>query len=128
MNAPWIKYHSWFLLLVLYALAYCAKHYGWSVPAFFRHYLADLLCVPIVALLSRALMRLWHHQPSLQLSFGMLGFLVVQVSWVFEFWLPTRSSTFTADVWDVGCYILGAACYAYFTRRNAVHRPMAAVD
>jgi hypothetical protein len=57
------------------------------------------------------------RNPSIRLLEWHTLFVVVYVSVVFEWWLPSKNSIYTADVWDVVCYVIGGALFISFNAR-----------
>lgn len=105
---------SGFLLNQLYI-----RHF--STPAFFRNYLDDLLCMPLVLLLARCLLQLLPlpNRPR-RLPPYFVGTAFLLFALYFEVILPRYNSDFTADLLDVAVYAAGCLLFAAWE-----YRPMA---
>ncbi len=75
-------------------------------------YLDDLLCFPIVLTLGLAMYR--YFKPNYELSAWHIWPTVVIYSVYFEWYLPQTSTVYTADVFDVLMYALGALIFQRF--------------
>jgi hypothetical protein len=82
----------------------------WSTP-FLRGYLDDILAIPIVLSSVLGIMRFIFQREVNYFSPLLIAFTVVLFAIAFEFALPNYSSTYTADIWDVVCYAIGALIF-----------------
>ena len=76
---------------------------------FSNHYLADLICMPIIFYIVEGLFRVLKINASLSLPKIIFG--VAYFSFLFEFLLPQLSEKYTADWLDVIMYGLGGFLY-----------------
>ena len=108
-----LKYlHIAFIVcLFLYATVQVLKFIEYSANSFIFNYLNDLLVIPIVAFI--CLNALWYLKKdfSIRLSIISLISLTLLYSVYFEIYLPNHHERYTADVWDVVCYITGALMF-----------------
>lgn len=79
-------------------------------------YWADVQCMPLVLTLTDWLLKQLKGS-EFQLSFAQLSFITIYFSVAFELLLPYFSSQFTADIWDVVCYLLGSIFYWSYLRK-----------
>ncbi|WP_373522332.1 magnesium citrate secondary transporter [Aquiflexum sp.] len=75
-------------------------------------YLDDLLAMPVILGITLQVYR-WIHPLKEKFVFSKIQVLVgwAYFSFLFEFFLPRWSSTYTADIIDVLCYGLGAIAF-----------------
>lgn len=83
------------------------KFFSVSNPTWIFHYLNDFLTIPLVAMVS--LHGVWwiKKDRSIRLNIFTVFSLVILFSFYFEYYLPQQSYRYTADIWDVFCYVLG---------------------
>lgn len=78
-------------------------------------YMDDLLCMPVVLGLTLQIFRFIHpHKENYSFAWHHVLVAVVYYSFIFEWFLPAHSSTYTRDLWDILCYALGGILF-YFT-------------
>ena len=104
-------------LLVLYVAHLVLKFGRVPVPAFFSHYFADLLCMPLLLSSTVLFMRWLKADAGLYLSGAMILVGTLYVSLVFECVLPLFFQRYTADVWDVVMYVVGGGLFGVFQKR-----------
>lgn len=104
-------------LLVLYVVHLVLKFGRVLVPAFFSHYFADLLCMPLLLSGAVLFMRWVRADAGLYLSGAMILVATLYVSLVFEYVLPLFFQRYTADVWDVVMYGVGGGLFHVFQKR-----------
>lgn len=92
---------------VFLSLAYLVlDRIGIMFPAFIRFYFMDLLCMPVICGIILLLLRLFKK--FFHLTKSHLVSLTVMYSIYFEVIMPPVSERYTADVWDVVMYAIGA--------------------
>ena len=101
------------LLIALYAWTLYVKFHA-SNQSFLNHYLADLICMPIVFYLVGAIFRMLKINFSLSIPKIIFG--VLYFSFLFEFLLPQFSSRYTGDWYDVLMYCLGGGAYFFINK------------
>jgi len=95
-----------------------------AAPSFFRNYLDDLLCMPLVLLLARCILQLLplpRTPERLPPYFVVTAFLMFAL--YFEVILPLYNRDFTADPLDVAVYAAGCllfACREYRLPQNTI--------
>lgn len=106
-----------FLTVILLAVAnqIVEKGFGIFIPLV-HSYLDDLLCFPIVMTLGLAMYR--YFKPFYKLSVWHIWPVVLIYSVYFEWYLPQTSNAYTADVFDVLMYILGASLFQLTINKN----------
>lgn len=104
-------------LLALYVVHLVLKFGRVSVPPFFSHYFADLLCMPLLLSSTVLFMRWLKGDAGLYLSGAMILVASLYVSLVFECLLPLLFERYTADVWDVVMYGVGGGLFFVFQKR-----------
>lgn len=81
---------------------------------FLPSYFEDLLALPILLGISLFLMRLLPFQvKSITLSKIQIGFTLLLVSAVFEFYLPSQSAAYIRDYYDLICYSVGTVFFTF---------------
>jgi len=109
-------FQPWFVItLCIAALHQLLQKVGqFSVPLL-DHYLDPLLLMPILLHLI-----LWEKRivfrkgNSYVLPLNYMAIILVVVSFVVEYLFPKWSTDFTADYYDILCYIIGTLTYAFF--------------
>jgi len=96
------------LLIALYVWTLYIKFYSPN-QSFSNHYLADLICMPIIFYIVEGLFRVLKINVGLSILKVIFG--VVYFSFLFEFLLPQLSEKYTADWLDVIMYSLGGFLY-----------------
>ena len=92
------------------------KGFGIFLPLV-HSYLDDLLCFPIVLTLGLAMYR--YFNPNYCLTAWHIWPTVFIYSVYFEWYLPQNSNAYTADVFDVLMYILGALLFQLAVNKNS---------
>lgn len=105
--------NPFFLLacLVFWLNQFLEKILGIYIP-YAHAYLDDLLAMPVVLGITLQVYR-WIHPLRENFTFSKAQVVVglVYFSFLFEFLLPRWSTTYTADLWDVFCYGIGAIIF-----------------
>ena len=83
------------------------KFFSVSNPTWIFHYLNDFLTIPLVARVSLHAVWWIKKDRSIRLNIFTVFSLVILFSFYFEYYLPQQSYRYTADIWDVFCYVLG---------------------
>tara|TARA_Y100000589_G_C26964539_1_gene552057 strand:- start:416 stop:808 length:393 start_codon:yes stop_codon:yes gene_type:complete len=104
----WTYHILHFILIALYGISLYVK---FLVPnqSFLNHYLADLICMPIIFYLVGEIFRILKINSILSLPKIIFG--VVYFSFIFEFLLPQFSNRYTRDWYDVLMYCIGGLFY-----------------
>lgn len=109
---PWL--HSYVLLSVMaFLLVEAAQWQGMPLPIWVHGHLNDLLCVPIVALISLHGTWLIKGDRSLRASNSHILALVLLFSVYFEAYLPEVNPRYVRDPIDVACYALGGMLFLF---------------
>jgi hypothetical protein len=99
--------------LVAYAIVRMNR-WGWlELPDFLNHYLADLVCMPIILTFCLIGVRWVKRLPLFRLSWGMILSMTLFYALLFEGLLPLKSNHHTGDFIDVIMYFLGALMYGW---------------
>lgn len=96
---------------LLYLVYLILKFSRAPMPSWISSYLADLLCMPLLLMLTLILLRYIKRMPYLLLTWPHVIFSFVYVSLIFEGYLPRISSNYTADLLDVLLYAFGTSVY-----------------
>lgn len=93
---------------------YLEKSLGIFLP-FYHSYGDDLIAMPVVFGICLQIMR-WIHPRKTELTFSIkqLAIGVIYFSIVFELILPNVSPVYTADLFDVLCYLIGTLVFQKF--------------
>ncbi|WP_162416886.1 magnesium citrate secondary transporter [Cyclobacterium roseum] len=88
---------------------------------FIHSYWDDLLAMPVILGITLQFYR-WIHPLKAQLVFSPVQVLAgwLYVSLIFEYLLPRWSDRYTADLWDVCCYLLGSVYFYFLINRNRI--------
>jgi len=89
---------------------YIMQKLGFKLPLFINNHLNDLLIVPINLL---AVQLLWgvFNGTIVWLRLSIVVTCVLFYSIVFEYMLPQFNIRYTADWWDLLCYLLGGLLF-----------------
>lgn len=81
------------------------------VPKLITFYLNDFLIIPIVGLISLHVVWFLKKDQTIRLSAVTILSLVILFSIYFEWYLPKYKERYTADAWDVVCYLAGGVVF-----------------
>ena len=96
------------LSVVLYLLIRILRLFEIHIPEILNSHLTDFLFMPILLTVSLIGVRVIKRNKLINLTIGMIFVSTVFVSFMFEIFMPSRSSLFIKDYWDVVAYIIGA--------------------
>lgn len=98
------------------------KVFGIFVP-WVHEYLDDLLAMPVVLGITLQVFQ-WIHPKKEKFRFSKIQVAVgwIYFSFLFEFLLPKYSERYTADVWDVFAYGIGAVAFYVLINVNSGSR------
>ena len=96
------------LSVVLYLLIRILRLFEIHIPEILNSHLTDFLFMPILLTVSLIGVRVIKRNKLINLTIGMIFVSTVFVSFMFEIFMPSRSSLFIKDYWDVVAYITGA--------------------
>lgn len=118
-------FHPLFLLSVsLYIGVRLWRLSEFSIPSSINGYVTDLVCMPIILTLCligvRVLKKVPHYELNAVQIFSMTAFYAI----LFEYYLPSSNSIYTADFFDVIAYFTGATIY-YFVFQQSFRVKMA---
>ncbi|WP_460894267.1 magnesium citrate secondary transporter [Rufibacter soli] len=107
------------LFWVLAAMYLGHRLWAWlSFPRAFwvRHYLDDLLCLPLILTVSLFFMRALFG-PAVRFTKYQVAFAVAFVALAFEIFFPLFLPRYTSDFWDVVLYAIGGYIFYRFLNR-----------
>ncbi|AKQ47707.1 hypothetical protein TH63_13165 [Rufibacter radiotolerans] len=89
-----------------------------SVPraSWVRHYLDDLLCLPLLLTVTLFFMRALFG-PAVRFTNYQVAFAVVYVALAFEVFFPLFLPRYTPDLWDVVLYAIGGFIFYRFLNK-----------
>ena len=96
------------LSVALYLLIRILRLFEIHIPEILNSHLTDFLFMPILLTVSLIGVRVIKRNKLINLTIGMIFVSTVFVSFMFEIFMPSRSSLFIKDYWDVVAYIIGA--------------------
>ena len=109
--------HVWLPALVFWVNQYVEKIQNIFIP-YIHSYLDDLLAMPVILGISLQLFRwLYRSQASFVFTTFQIFVGTAYTSFIFEVLLPRWSDRYTADLWDVICYGIGAVYFYFFINR-----------
>lgn len=114
-------FQPYFLIAsVLYLLIRSLRFLEVKVPDFLNSYAADLLCMPIILSIILFIVQKVKRNDSLALP--ITGIIIVTSYWAFyfEYYLPSTSEMYTADVVDVAMYVLGMLSFIFWQRKQGL--------
>lgn len=109
----WIKRMYFPFFAILGGAIYVVQRLGKAeiLPTWVAYYMNDLLCMPIVLYICRYAVRWLKSDKNLNLTVFSIISLTVFYSIYFEVYLPKVNIRYTADIFDVVMYFLGAAFF-----------------
>lgn len=82
-----------------------------AAPEWMFYYLNDFLVIPMVGIVCLHGVWLIKNDRTIRLNAFTVFSLVMMYSVFFEYYLPQQSGRYTADVFDVVCYVLGGVVF-----------------
>ena len=104
---------------LIWLTIYTSNLFGHQFYWLIQFYLLDLIAVPILAQIGLWWMRLIKGKRNELLSIWHIAFIVLSLSFVFEFYMPKHQTRYTADVWDILMYFLGGFFF-YFVMNKPI--------
>lgn len=104
-----------FVALLVYVLQRCKV----VLPMFINNYLNDILSIPLTLCIILATVRLWKGSVY-RLSNLHIGSIVVYFSLYFEVYLPQHNFRYTADIFDLLCYVIGAVIFYLLQEKELI--------
>lgn len=106
-----IKKITYLFFVFLYGFSLLVKNNYTTSSVFVKHYLADLLAIPIILLITVVIISKIRKTANLKLSLSHVLAATAYVSIVFEFILPALNEKYTKDYLDIVCYFVGMCLY-----------------
>jgi hypothetical protein len=88
-----------------------------NLPPFINDYWSDFLFVPLLLFFTVWALRIIKRDQSIVISNPMLFFVWLFVSFIFEYYLPQKSTIYSSDNIDVFMYFLGTVSF-YFLQKK----------
>lgn len=101
----------------LYTAIRVAQWQGWLAPSPLTWWVPDALAMPVILALGLLGTRLVARKSQLRLPVALQLVTLLAVAVLFEGILPQQSNVYTADMVDVGLYVLGTAYYNWAQNR-----------
>ena len=118
--------NSWFIAFsIIWFIIFCCTKMQIYFPRLIQFYAIDLLAVPILGNLSLAFYRWITKEEQITLPIYSLIFLVIGLSFVFEYQMPKHHPRYVADVWDIVMYILGGLFFQLVMNKTSTITPHA---
>ncbi|MEK6492912.1 hypothetical protein [Myroides odoratimimus] len=105
-----LKHWTFITMLVVGGAIYTAQRLEVALPSFINNYVNDILSIPLTMAVILIILRLWKGS-TYQLSPLMIASVVLYYAFYFEYYLPQHTSRYTADLYDIGCYITGGILF-----------------
>lgn len=103
---PWLG--IWPLsALAIFAGVKLSKFWGYNIPII-HWYLNDLICMPVFIAFSISMERFLSGKLTLCYSWRKILVYLIVICLVFEVFLPLKSDKYTADFFDLLCYMASA--------------------
>jgi hypothetical protein len=106
-----MKFRLAILFISIALIIDVGKRFGIIWPTLMHNYINDVLYIPIVAFLIQKVIQIMQSKPKFRLSWYHLLYLVIFNSLYFEWYLPQINARYTADLFDVLAYTLGALIF-----------------
>ncbi|MBU2268048.1 MAG: hypothetical protein KJ744_03510 [Bacteroidetes bacterium] len=112
----------WFIVFsILWVIIFtCTKlhfYFWWPI----QFYLIDLMAIPILGTLSLVFYRWILQNEEAILPLWSIAFLTIALSVWFEWYLPKHQIRYTADVWDIVMYVLGAIIFNLTMNKSKIN-------
>jgi hypothetical protein len=117
MNIKVVINSVFWIFIFIYLWTLNAKVTGALSNGFFRNYLNDLLCIPIVLYLTTWLLRIIYRNVLIQLDTAKIVVAVITFSICFEWIAPNYHTVHTGDWIDVLCYSFGGVVFKILSPR-----------
>jgi hypothetical protein len=101
--------------LAVYILIRLLRKNNYDIPEWINGYLTDLICIPIVLMICLALVRSIKRDSLIEIKPWLIALICIEYALIFEWFLPQKSSIYTADWIDVLMYFFGGIIF-FFTQ------------
>lgn len=105
--------------IVIGSLIYTAQKLSVKLPSFINNYVNDFLIIPIVLTMCLFVLQWSRSDKSYEISLGVILYICVLYSVLFEFILPKYYVRYTADVLDVVLYFTGGFVFLVLQKKNS---------
>lgn len=105
--------------LVTGTTVYILQHFSVSLPEIINHYLNDFLIIPIVLFISLQTLRWSKNDKNYALSLGIVLYLCLLYSILFEFAFPKYLARYTKDYVDVILYFASGFIFYQLQKTNS---------
>ncbi|PKR79724.1 hypothetical protein CW751_13445 [Brumimicrobium salinarum] len=111
-----ISHPLFIVLFLIYITYYGLKQTEVVFPLFVSSYLADLLSIFLVNTFALAIIRKVQNKPNLEFPPLLVLLSIAMFSLFFEFYLPSQSTIYVQDPWDILCYFISGGMYVLWRR------------
>jgi hypothetical protein len=116
MLLTYLKRFYFPVFVAIAVFVYVAQQTAIDLPLFINNYLNDLLCMPIVLKICQYAVRQLKSDRSLQIPINIALTLTLLYAFYFELLLPKFNARYTADIIDVGLYVMGCLFFVWIER------------
>ncbi|WP_048331536.1 hypothetical protein [Bizionia psychrotolerans] len=112
-----LKHPVFICCLLIAVFIYILQKFQIPLPDWIYFYVNDFLCMPIVLILSLALIRHLKKTENVYVPLLVVLALTSYFAFYFEWFMPQITTRYTADIIDVVLYFLGAMLFFKFQKR-----------
>ena len=105
--------------IIIGSLIYVAQKLSVKLPFIINNYVNDFLIIPIVLTVCLFILQWSRNDKSFQISLGVVFYICVMYSVLFEFVLPKYYTRYTADVLDVVLYFAGGFVFFVLQKKDS---------
>lgn len=105
--------------IIIGSLIYVAQKLSVKLPFIINNYVNDFLIIPIVLTVCLFILQWSRNDKSFQISLGVVFYICVMYSVLFEFVLPKYYIRYTADVLDVVLYFAGGFVFFVLQKKDS---------
>lgn len=99
--------------LAIYILIRLLRKNNYDIPEWINGYLTDLICIPIVLMICLAMVRSIKRDSLIEIKPWLIALICIEYALIFEWFLPQKSSIYTADWIDVVMYFSGGIIFFF---------------
>lgn len=101
------------------SIIYVAQKLSVKLPSFINNYMNDFLIIPMVLTVCLFVLQWSRSDKSFQISLGVIFYICIVYSALFEFILPKYFTRYTADILDVILYFAGGLVFFVLQKKSS---------
>ncbi|CAM1365767.1 conserved membrane hypothetical protein [Tenacibaculum sediminilitoris] len=101
------------------SLIYALQKLSFRIPSIINNYANDFLIIPIVLTICLFVLQWSRNNKDYQISLGVIFYICVLYSVLFEFILPKYYARYTTDILDVILYFAGGFVFFFLQKKDS---------